>query len=206
MGLRLNDEEAFMTDSDRFEVELKFPLGDLREVVIQRLQGLGAVCGETVPQADRYFNHPQRDFAQTDEALRIRSIGADNVLTYKGPKIDSRTKTRKEIELPLGATSQTAEQLAEVLTILSFRPVATVMKQRQQWHLTDGQWHIEIALDDVAEVGSFCEIEVVATTAQLADAQAAVLSLAQRLGLQAPERKSYLRLLLERTQQEARGK
>lgn len=194
-----------MSKSDRFEVELKFPLLDQRDDVLRRLHELGASCGETVPQADQYFNHPQRDFAQTDEALRIRSIGEHNVLTYKGPKIDTRTKTRREIELPLGPSTSTADQLAEVLTILSFRPVATVSKQRQQWHLTEGAWHFELALDDVAHVGSFCEIELVATTEQLAEAQAAVLNLAQRLGLKEPERKSYLRLLLERTQQVASG-
>jgi len=194
-----------MSESDRFEVELKFPLGEQRESVARRLTQRGAICGATVPQADHYFNHPVRDFAQTDEAFRIRSIGADNVLTYKGPKIDTRTKTRREIELPLGPTAQTAEQLAEVLTILGFRSVAIVRKQRQSWHLTDGHWHFEIALDDVVDVGLFCEIELLATTAQLADAQAAVLTLAQHLGLQEPERKSYLRLLLERTQGNARG-
>lgn len=194
-----------MSESDRFEVELKFPLGDQRESVALRLTQRGATCGATVPQADRYFNHPVRDFAHTDEAFRIRSIGDVNVLTYKGPKIDTRTKTRREIELPLGPTTQTAEQLAEVLIILGFRSVATVHKQRQSWHLTDGEWHFEVALDDVVDVGSFCEIELVATTAQLADAQAAVLTLARHLGLQEPERKSYLRLLLERTQGFARG-
>lgn len=188
-----------MSDADRFEVELKFPLGDLRAVVVEQLRTLGAQCGETVPQADRYFNHPQRDFASTDEALRIRSIGDLNVVTYKGPKIDSRTKTRREIELPLGPTAQTAEQLAEVLTVLSFRPVATVRKQRQQWHLTSGEWHFEIALDDVEQVGSYLEIELVATTAQLPAAQAAVLELASRLGLPAQEKRSYLRMLLEQT-------
>ncbi len=194
-----------MSDADRFEVELKFPLGDQRAVVVEQLRTMGATCGETVPQADRYFNHPQRDFAETDEAFRIRSIGELNVVTYKGPKIDSRTKTRREIELPIGPSAQTAEQLAEVLTILSFRPVATVRKQRQPWHLTQSEWHFEIALDEVEQVGSYLEIELVANKAQLAAAQTAVLDLAAKLGLDAPEKRSYLRIFLERTQQPARG-
>ena len=44
---------------------------------------------------------PCRDFAQTDEALRIRTVGDTSFVTYKGPKLDATTKTRRELELPL---------------------------------------------------------------------------------------------------------
>lgn len=57
------------------EVEAKLRLGaELRQQVLARLRGLGAVQGPTQVQSDRYFGHPQRDFAATDEALRLRTI------------------------------------------------------------------------------------------------------------------------------------
>lgn len=187
-----------MPDPQRFEVELKFPLEDRRDEIVQRLRALGAVCGAVVEQTDRYFNHPVRDFAESDEALRIRSNGDNNVLTYKGPKIDTRTKTRPEIELPLGPATSTADQLADVLTRLSFRPVGIVKKQRQTWHFSRGEWEFEIALDDVANVGSYLEVELVCEQDRLTEAQTAVLSLSLELGLSEPERRSYLKLLLRR--------
>ena len=84
------------------EVELKFPLDDalsLRE----RLVSVGAEAKSMVVQSDAYFNHPARDFAQTDEALRIRTVGDESVVTYKGPKLGGSAKTRFELEFQLDA-------------------------------------------------------------------------------------------------------
>ena len=89
------------------EVEMKFPAADL-PTLAARLEALGARRGETLEEADHYFNAPDRDFARTDEALRIRRIGDHNRITYKGPKRDAVTKTRTEIELPIGDGAETA--------------------------------------------------------------------------------------------------
>ena len=56
-----------------FEVEQKFALAN-PAAVADRLAELGATDAQTVVQVDRYFNHPARDFAQTDEALRLRRV------------------------------------------------------------------------------------------------------------------------------------
>lgn len=61
----------------KYEVEKKFPVDDLNEVVA-KLEELSATFSEPVVQVDRYFAHPVRDFASTDEALRIRSVGTEN--------------------------------------------------------------------------------------------------------------------------------
>ncbi len=80
------------------EVEVKFPVPDLAAVQSQ-LEGLGATPSQAVEEIDVYYRHPARDFAATDEALRIRRVGPANRITYKGPKVDPTTKTRQEIEL-----------------------------------------------------------------------------------------------------------
>jgi adenylate cyclase class 2 len=79
--------------------------------------------------------------------------------------------------------------------------VAVVRKTRQTLTLTYGGWTVNVCLDEVAEVGRFVELEVVATPEQLDAARAAVLELAGRLGLTQPERRSYLQLLLQRGEQ-----
>ncbi|MCA9267080.1 MAG: class IV adenylate cyclase [Planctomycetales bacterium] len=178
-----------------FEVEQKFALVDSAEMQ-QRLAERGAAFGQPQSQADRYFAHPGRDFASTDEALRIRSTGEANCITYKGPKLDAATKTRREIELPLAPGAAAAEEFGQLLTALGFTPVAVVRKIRRTARFLFGGRQFEAALDEVENVGRFIELETAADAADLDAARAALLQLAQELGLASPERRSYLELLL----------
>ena len=179
----------------QFEVEQKFPVADL-PTVAARLCGLGASARATIVQVDRYFSHPARDFAQTDEALRIRQIGEQNFITYKGPKLDRVTKTRQELELPLAEGATSAAQWTMLLQALGFKPVGEVRKVRQVLDLTWLDSPIEIALDQVDGVGNFVELEVIADESGLDEAKSRIHTLATALGLSDAERRSYLELLL----------
>lgn len=181
-----------------FEVEQKFRLED-RAALTAKLASLQVQLSEPQLQVDTYFRHPARDFAQTDEALRIRQVGEVNCITYKGPKIDKTTKTRREIELPLASGARAAEQFAELLQALSFQPVTAVRKQRRYGELERGGQRVEIALDEVDRVGTFAELELTSDEAGLEKARECLASLAAELGLRQLERRSYLELLLERT-------
>ena len=66
-------------------------------------------------QIDCYYAHPVRDFAASDEALRLRQVGENNYITYKGPKLDTTTKTRREIEISLPDGLQSAAEAAELV-------------------------------------------------------------------------------------------
>ncbi|MBX9792049.1 MAG: class IV adenylate cyclase [Pirellulales bacterium] len=184
------------------EVEQKFPLKGsdgtpTRAEILSRLAQLGCQWGARLEQVDRYFAHPARDFAVTDEALRLRRVGADNCITYKGPKLDASTKTRREIELPIEPGVAGLSRFASLLEALSFRPVREVAKTRTPGHLAWQGRHIELALDEVARLGLFLEIELVTDDADADNARAAVRSLAEALGLARSERRSYLEMLLE---------
>ena len=179
------------------EVEQKFPVQDLDDL-LQRLTSFGSSLGPAELQVDRYFAHPARDFARTDEALRIRSVGPRNWITYKGPKLDATTKTRREIELPLADGPQGAQSFGELLVALGFKPVVDVRKLRRKWAINSQGSSVEVVVDDVEGLGTFVELEVMARPEDVAAAQAAVASLAQQLALSASERRSYLELLLER--------
>ena len=179
------------------EVELKFRVESLARLA-GALASLGARPAEPVTQVDQYFAHPSRDFGQTDEALRIRSVAAQNYITYKGPKLDAATKTRREIELSLSPGEAAAGEFGELLGALGFRPVARVRKVRTTHALAWQSRPIEIAIDRVDGLGTFVEIETAADESELDDARDAVLSLARKLGLTADERRSYLEMLLEK--------
>lgn len=178
-----------------FEVEQKYPVDDVAPL-LPALAALGAESAGECQQADRYFNHPQHDFAATDEALRIRSVGEENFVTYKGPKIDPTTKTRREIELPLAQGNAAAHEFGELLEVLGFRPVAWVRKTRREFQLTWQGRPFAVALDNVAGLGQFVELETQADERELSAARDCLQALADQLGLSRSERRSYLELLL----------
>lgn len=175
------------------EVELKFALPDPPSFR-QRLAELGAVAQQAVTQSDAYYNHPARDFAQTDEALRVRTAGGEAVVAYKGPKRGGLAKTRFELELPLA--DGTADGWHEVLLKLGFRPVATVTKRRTPYLLQREGRAFELTIDEVEGLGSYAEVETLADEATRDAAETAVVALAKELGLTEPEPRSYLGMLL----------
>ncbi len=177
------------------EVEQKFPLAD-SQAVLQALADLGATWGEPKLQVDRYFNHPSRDFAVTDEAFRIRGVGDSNCVTYKGPKLDATTKSRREIEIPFAPCPASAKQFAAMLLLLSFREAGTVRKHRRQASLSWQGQDVEVMLDEVTNLGSFIELEIGAEEANVPAAKEALKTLAEHLGLTTSERRSYLELIL----------
>jgi adenylate cyclase class 2 len=180
------------------EIEVKYRVDEFATLE-SRLAQLGAKLAEERDDADAYFNAPHRDFAQTDEALRIRRIGSRNLITYKGPRIDKQTKTRTEIEVALAEGPQADADIQRLLTLLGFRATAVVKKHRRVFGLERDRFHIEACLDQVEQVGSYAELEIVAEEAKLDAARSLVLKLAPELGLMQVERRSYLELLLEAT-------
>lgn len=175
-----------------FEVEQKHRV-DVPDALIQTLAERGASLGPSIEQADTYFAHPCRDFAQTDEALRIRMVAGDGVVTFKGPKLDATTKTRREIELPITGNER---EWTELFTSLGFQPVAVVRKSRRPFELTHDGKIVHGAWDEVAGVGTFVELELSADQLSLDSARATIISLANDLQLGPSERRSYLELLL----------
>jgi adenylate cyclase class 2 len=163
-----------------------------------RLAGYGARLGEPVGQSDQYFAHPCRDFVQTDEALRIRTEGNNCFVTYKGPKVDKKTKTRQEIELPLGSAVADGEKFGELLHAIGFLPVATVHKIRRSFRIHFAGRDIEGAYDLVDRVGAFIELELKVDEAELEEAKRAISELAGKLDLGPSIRRSYLEMLLEK--------
>src|SRR5262249_5069514 len=101
MRLRLGNGAQARPRSDRqmaFEVEIKFRTEDQTDLAA-RLTALGARKGYEIEQEDLYLAHPARDFGASREAMRLRSAGQSNWLTYKGPRHEGPTKTRTEIEI-----------------------------------------------------------------------------------------------------------
>lgn len=184
------------------EVELKFPVADLAALA-ERLVQEGAQLVASRQDADHYFNAPDRDFAHTDEAFRLRRIGSANLVCYKGPRLDRQTKTRLEIEVPLAEGDEAAADFGRLLECLGYRLVAVVHKRRQVFQVERAGHRLQVCLDEVEGLGPFAELEIMAEPAQREEARNVLLRAAAELGLQHAERRSYLELLLQaRSQRE----
>jgi adenylate cyclase class 2 len=186
------------------EIEQKFAVADLAAVA-RTLADWGALPGADHVEADHYFNAPDRDFARTDEAFRLRRVGPANFLTYKGPKKAGPVKVRTELEVPLPDGDRSAEDVTRLLMHLGYRPVALVRKRRRYFHLKRGGFDLTVCLDEVDDLGRFAEVEVLAPDEQEAAARAALEETTKALGLTALERRSYLGMLLESRGVESRG-
>lgn len=192
-----------------YEVEIKVP-ADL-EATRERLREAGAGRVDARRQRDTYYDAPHREFAETDEALRIRretplaeagvsaaddgeSVAAPDpaaTVTYKGPLLEEASKTRTEHETGV----DDGEALAAVLSGLGFAPAATVEKRREFWSY-DG---FTVTLDAVTGLDEYVEIErEVEAESEVDAARDAAVAALDRLGLDADDqvRTSYLGLLL----------
>jgi adenylate cyclase, class 2 len=179
------------------EVEVKYRLPD-PAAVEAGLREWGAVVVADHAEADHYLNAPDRDFARTDEAFRLRRIGGRNILTYKGPRHDATSKTRTEIELPCPPGDAAAEGFLNLFQALGYRPTAVVRKHRRIYEWPRDGFAVHACLDDVEQVGRFVELEIVVDDSQLAPARQTVLRIAEELNLGPTEPRSYLEQLLGR--------
>ena len=185
-----------MEMANNYEVELKFPL-QKNHPIEQLLLERGAIEKGVVSHVDRYFNHPSRDFRSTDEAFRIRSVGSENFVTYKGALLGSVAKSRHEIEVGIAPGTDSANLFFDMVKMLGFRFVREVCKSRRSLTLAWNQNVYELAIDDVPGIGRFFEIELIAEAEERETAEAAVWELATSLGLSNVESRSYLDMLLQ---------
>ncbi len=172
------------------EIEVKVRADHSRARSI--LKKIGAVKLGVENQSDIYFAASYRDFAKTDEALRIRSLDGKAVLTYKGPKLDSVSKTRKEFETPVDEATT-----IEILHALGFSEAGVVRKKREVFSAGE----ITVCLDAVEGLGEFLEVEIVAENEnELETSRAKLFELLKQFGAGEKDsiRTSYLEMVLEK--------
>jgi adenylate cyclase class 2 len=170
------------------EVEIKARVGNTK-AIRERLLLRHASPSGRVHERDVYYNAPDRDFAATDEALRLRYTDQGCLLTYKGPKVkDYRLKAREELNTGVEA----GPVVETILVRLGYRRVAEVEKWREYFDYRGAS----VSLDEVKGLGDFIEIEA---SPRQTDPEAFVREIAQELGVEEePILESYLELLLEK--------
>jgi adenylate cyclase, class 2 len=181
------------------EIEQKFARADFAALE-RRLTAWGASGSGEHIESDHYFNAPDRDFAQTGEAFRLRRRADANFLTFKGPKQAATVKIRTELEIPLRDGDEAAAQMTQLLQHLGYRPVAVVTKRRREYPLQRGGFHLTICLDEVEGLGRFAEVEILAPQEQSEAARHVLEDVAAQLELKHVEPRSYLNMILQQRQ------
>ena len=140
------------------EVEVKVLIKCIQKIE-EKLQSAGFKIGKTVKESDVYFDNIQNDVKNNDQALRIRSCEDSTTgewshyMTFKGPKIDTVSMTRKELEMQV----ESAEVGKEILCSLGYTQMYPVIKNRQYYRKNQ----ITACLDRVDGLGDFLELEMV---------------------------------------------
>lgn len=155
--------------------------------------------GKFVKECDYYFDNPQNDIRNGDQALRIRSCEDFSTgkiiafMTYKGPKMDEISMTRSEVELEIAD----ANKGIQLITSLGYTKQYPVIKHRQYFH----KEQMTACLDQVEYLGDFLEVEmIVENEHEKEQALDEILEFLQKLGFSKEQllRKSYLSMLQEK--------
>ena len=140
------------------EVEVKLKI-DFVDLIEKKLVEIGFKKGQALQEIDYYYNGVDRDFRQSGEALRLRlSEGLDGatsqvLITYKGPKLDNVSMSRKEYEVSLSDF----ETMQSILSSLGYKPVMPVCKLRREYILNE----MTACVDTVDGLGDFLELEII---------------------------------------------
>lgn len=136
------------------EVQLKFRTAiDAETIRKSGAERLGAVT-----QTDTYYNPRDKNLVETGEILRIREEGGYRILTYKGPKIESKFRERPKFEFEI-------DEETEKKFIVIYGNSAKVIKKERTLYQLDG---IVFSLDSVSKIengittdlGEFVEIRL----------------------------------------------
>ncbi len=193
------------------EVEIKVKISDPNQVR-KRFEENKGVYKISLHHEDTYFNMPKglRDFKQTDEALRLRKSIEFNrddkaiaqkinyFITYKGKKIDKTTKTREEIEVKINEI----EDMKNLLKLLGFREVFTVVKERELYEFLFKDAKIEALIDYLPILKRhFVEVELMTESYEdIENSKKILFQFLEKFGIKKEEsiRKSYLELIAEK--------
>lgn len=137
------------------EIEIKLPLSN-PDNVRQFLNKHAEVKAQRVFQKDTYFVPAHRNFLDVQypfEWLRIRETSTKNSINYKHfhPENAAVTTHCDEFESKV----ENPEAIKKLFASLDIKPIVVVEKSRSTWILES----VEVAVDDVKDLGTYIELE-----------------------------------------------
>lgn len=177
------------------EIEAKMKVDSL-DVTVAKLKAVGGERVGDFEEVNAFFDTEDRSLLAADEGLRLRvaknvdTKAEKYVLTFKGPRLHGKLKSREERELDVG----NAKDAEKFLNSLGFKKVLAFEKKRTKWKLAG----CSIELDTLPHLGTYVEIE--------GPSEDTVMKVREQLGLErAPIIKSsYIAMLMAYLQDQNR--
>jgi len=179
-----------------FEIEVKVPLKDAAETEMQLIES-GFCKSQKIREEDHYYDNASSSIKNNGEALRVRHITdlasgeSESVITFKGKKMDTVSKSRKELETGV-SDGQLAEQIFEAIGFSRVSPSVIKVRQELVWE------DMTACVDRIDGLGGFLELEIVISDEEEKDSALSKISLVlEKLGYSLSDtiRNSYLALL-----------
>jgi len=137
-----------------FEIEIKLRLPPDVSKIRQTLRKLGfRVAVPRSLETNVLFDNPKDPLGKQGKLIRIRRVGSNALLTYKGPSKSSRYKKRQELEVNLSDASITEKIFQQI----GYQPVFRYEKFRTEF-AEPSEPAGKVLLDETP-VGNFLELE-----------------------------------------------
>lgn len=134
------------------EIEIKLAVSSARDAR-RRLKAAGFhVARRRLFEGNTIFDTPKLTLRRSHSVVRLREAGGEAILTYKGPPIPSRHKSREEIE----STVEDPRAVRAVLERLGYRAVWRYEKYRTEYKLERGAGTATL---DETPIGIYLELE-----------------------------------------------
>jgi adenylate cyclase, class 2 len=134
------------------EVEIKLAIGD-PAAARRRLRAAGfRVYRRRVFESNTVFDTPDLVLRTAASLLRVRRAGSRNTLTFKGPPVPSRHKSREELEVELSD----AGKMGAILERTCLRPVFRYEKYRTEFRQPGSPGTVTL---DETPIGWYLELE-----------------------------------------------
>ncbi|MFC1662615.1 class IV adenylate cyclase [Patescibacteria group bacterium] len=184
-----------MNKLQNIEVELTFPLYDHVELQKQ-LNNMAKLEHKNLKQKDTYYSAPHRNFLKKvpiSEWLRIRETDKGTTLNYKywHNEGDKQAVSCDEFETPTNANI-----VKEIFKRLNFQELIVVDKVHSTWMYKN----VEIAIDEIKELGWFLELEAKGQHQSIDDAKNHLYKIIKELKAKTgpQDYKGFPHLLLEK--------
>ncbi|MDX1980021.1 MAG: class IV adenylate cyclase [Bryobacteraceae bacterium] len=132
------------------ETEIKIAVTGF-ERIRARLKSLGFARSQPrLFEANMLFDTPGADLRSGGRLLRVRRVGKQTILTYKGPAETGRHKSREELEIVVSDEAM----CQAILDRLGFKPTFRYEKYRTEY--SDGRGVVTL---DQTPIGNYLELE-----------------------------------------------
>ncbi len=134
------------------EVEVKIAIGGANQAKAMLRRAGFRVSKRRRFEANAVFDTPARKLRRARQLLRVRQVGNDVILTYKGPGNRGKHKSREEIETHL----HDAKAIHSIFTKLGFEISFLYEKYRTELRQSNGEGVVTV---DETPIGNFLELE-----------------------------------------------